>query len=346
MIKIGLALLFHSHIPTHFWVEAFITTAYIINHLPTPLLEGKSHFQLLYGSSPNYEIFHPFGCRVYPCLRDYMTNKFSPQSILCIFMGYHSSYKGFHCLDPTTSRIYITRHAQFNENHFPFHQTSQAQPISSLQISTFLEPSLPPTDMPLPSPTSNSRHIPQSGSTSRIIFTDPVDKSLQATDSYIGPSPSHSNFRPASPKPITELPMVDRPSIAIAPLGSHPMLTRAKAGIFKTRHPAHLRIVGSYGLLSALLASTEPKGFKSATKNPVWLATMDDEVQALQNNHTLILIPQPTNTNNVGSKWVFQPNIFPTDLLNVSKLFLLPRATHKYLVLTTLTLLALSSRPL
>ena len=81
-----LALLFHSHIPTHFWVEAFSTAAYIINRLPTPLLEDKSHFQLLYGSSPNYEIFHPFGCRVYPCLRDYMTNKFSPQSILCVFM--------------------------------------------------------------------------------------------------------------------------------------------------------------------------------------------------------------------------------------------------------------------
>ena len=42
----------------------------------------------------------------------------------------------------------------------------------------------------------------------------------------------------------------------------------------------------------------------------------------------------------------FEPNICLTDLLNVSKPFLLTRATHKYLVLTTLTLLALSSRPL
>ena len=245
MTETGLALFFHSHIPIHFWVEAFSTAAYIINHLPTLFLGGKSPFQLLYGSSPNYEIFHPFGCRVYPCLCDYMTNKFSPRGIPCIFMGYHSSYKGFRCLDPTTSRIYITRHAQFGENHFPFHQTSQAQPIFSLQISTFLEPSLPPTDMPLSSPASNSRHIPQSGSTSCIICTDPVDESLQATDSHIGPSPSHSNFRSAFPELITELPMVDRPSIVVAPLGFHPMLTRAKADIFKTRHPTHLGLVGS-----------------------------------------------------------------------------------------------------
>ena len=307
----SLALLFHSHIPTHFWVDAFSIAAYIINRLLTLLLEGNSHFQLLYGSSPNYEIFHPFGYRVYPCSRNYMTNKFSPWSILCIFMGYHSSYKGFRCLDPTTSKLYITRHAQFGENHFHFHHTSQAQPISSLQISIFLESSLPLIDMPLSSPASNSQHIPQFISTSCIICIDTVDESLQATNSHIGPSLSHSDFRSASPKPIIELPMVDRPSITVVPLGSYPMLTRAKVDIFKTRHSAHLGLVGSSGLIFALLASTKPKGFKSAAKNPVWLTTMDEEVQALQNNRTWILVPRPIDTNIVGSKWVFRTKYLP-----------------------------------
>ena len=39
-------------------------------------------------------------------------------------------------------------------------------------------------------------------------------------------------------------------------LGSHPMITRAKAGIFKTCHPTNFAIWGSFGLLSTLLAST------------------------------------------------------------------------------------------
>ncbi|KAL2529445.1 Reverse transcriptase Ty1/copia-type domain-containing protein [Forsythia ovata] len=96
--------------------------------------------------------------------------------------------------------------------------------------------------MSLPSPAPNSQHIPQSRSTSCIICTDPVDESLQATNSHTGPSPSYSDFRSDSPEPITELPMVDHTSIAATPLGSHPMLTRAKAGIFKTRHQAHLEL--------------------------------------------------------------------------------------------------------
>ena len=58
------------------------------------------------------------------------------------------------------------------------------------------------------------------------------------------------------------------PTVDSSSLGTHPMITRAKAGIFKTHHPGNLGILGSYGLLSTLLASTEPKEFKSAAKNP------------------------------------------------------------------------------
>ena len=80
------------------------------------------------------------------------------------------------------------------------------------------------------------------------------------------------------------------------------MITRAKAGIFKTCHLANLSILGSSGFLFALLAFTKPKGFKSAAKNPAWVAAMDDEIRALQQNNTWTLIPRPTNTNIVGSK--------------------------------------------
>ena len=90
------------------------------------------------------------------------------------------------------------------------------------------------------------------------------------------------------------------------------MITRAKAGIFKTHHPANLGVLGSSRLIYALLASTEPKGFKSAAKNPAWLAAMDEEVQALQQNGTWTLVPRPANTNIVGSKWVFRTKYLPT----------------------------------
>ncbi|XP_068657858.1 uncharacterized mitochondrial protein AtMg00820-like [Aristolochia californica] len=93
---------------------------------------------------------------------------------------------------------------------------------------------------------------------------------------------------------------------------SHPMVIRAKAGIFKPLHAADIAFSGPSCLLSALLTSTEPKGFKSFVKNPTWLATMDEEVQALQHNRTWILVPRPAHTNIVGSKWVFQTKYLPS----------------------------------
>ncbi|RVW73295.1 Retrovirus-related Pol polyprotein from transposon RE1 [Vitis vinifera] len=298
----GLALLFHSHLSPRFWVDAFSTATYIINRLPTPLLGGKSPFELLYGYSPHYENFHPFGCRVYPCLHDYMPNKLSPRSIPCIFLGYSPSHKGFRCLDPTTSRLYITRHAQFDETHFPTVPSSQAQPLSSLHISNFLEPRLHHIDPSPPSPPSPSSHIPRSNSSPCNICSDLVDESVQVDTSLAG-----SSLPPLASSPHS----IEHAADSSSSLGSHPMITRAKAGIFKTRHPANLGVLGSSGLLSALLASTKPKGFKSAAKNPAWLAAMDEEVQALQQNGTWILVPRPVNTNIVGSKWVFRTKYLP-----------------------------------
>ncbi|KAF5480179.1 hypothetical protein F2P56_000945 [Juglans regia] len=101
------------------------------------------------------------------------------------------------------------------------------------------------------------------------------------------------------------------PILPSVPCDSHPMVTHAKSEIFKTRHPihpihpVHLSLVQSSPLLHALLVTSEPKGFKSIAKNPAWLAAMDDEMKALQTNHTWDLVPRPSNTNIVGSKWVF-----------------------------------------
>jgi hypothetical protein len=70
-------------------------------------------------------------------------------------------------------------------------------------------------------------------------------------------------------------------SITSNRISSHPMLTRAKAGIFKSRHPANLGVFSSTGLLSTFLASAKLKGFKSTAKNLAWLASMNEEIRDL-----------------------------------------------------------------
>lgn len=58
--------------------------------------------------------------------------------------------------------------------------------------------------------------------------------------------------------------------------------------------------------MSTLLSTSEPKGFKSAVKHPGWLAIINEEIRALYSNGTWELVPCRSDTNIVGSKWVFR----------------------------------------
>lgn len=116
----GLFMAFHSSVPLSYLVDAFSASVYIINRLPSLVLGGKSSFELLFACIPDYSAFHPFGCRVYPCLRATNSHKFLPRSIPCVFIGYSSHHKGFKCLDLQSGHLYISRHAQFDEFVFPY----------------------------------------------------------------------------------------------------------------------------------------------------------------------------------------------------------------------------------
>lgn len=135
----GLAMFFHSHTPMKYWVHAFNNVVYVINRLPTKIVDEKSPFELLFSSTLNYNNFHPLGCCVFPCIRDFAANKFEPRSLPCIFLGYSSSHKGFRCFDPASFRIYITRHVKFDENYFPFLSTLNRSGSPSLPILEFTE---------------------------------------------------------------------------------------------------------------------------------------------------------------------------------------------------------------
>lgn len=67
-------------------------------------------------------------------------------------MGYNINHKGYKCLDPTTCRMYISRHVLFNENHFPFsilatHSSTVPSSLSRLSSTVLAKPPLVPSSM-------------------------------------------------------------------------------------------------------------------------------------------------------------------------------------------------------
>lgn len=113
-------MIFQSKTPLKFWVEAFYSVNFISNLLPSPSLNQKIPSEILFKKARDYSFLRVFGFVCYPCLRPFTQYKFEPRSLQCIFLGYHSQYKGYQCLYPPTGRVYISRHVVFDESCFPF----------------------------------------------------------------------------------------------------------------------------------------------------------------------------------------------------------------------------------
>jgi hypothetical protein len=124
--------------PLKFWDEAFSIAAFLINRLPSHVLNFSSPFEKLFSTTPDYNWLKVFGCACWSHLRPYNVKKLEFCSKRCVFLGYSSNHKGYKCLDVATGCVYISRDVVFDENVFPFdelHENAGAQlPVDILLL--------------------------------------------------------------------------------------------------------------------------------------------------------------------------------------------------------------------
>jgi hypothetical protein len=191
--EMGLALLAHSHLPHSYWEEAFTTATYLINRLPTPVLQNRSPFETLFQKSPDYTFLRVFGCACWPCLRPYNCHKLDYRSKTCIFLGYSTEHHGYKCLDQFSGRVYVSRNVIFNEQLFPF---SSGSPNSDSSLPSHVHLSTPNTILQEPAVplSSYAPHVPSisQASPSRRVH-HPTAPQLPST------APTSTRVAPTSP---------------------------------------------------------------------------------------------------------------------------------------------------
>jgi hypothetical protein len=94
--------------PHTYWEEAFATTTYLINRLPTPILQHFNPFEMLYHTKFDYTFLRIFGYACWPCLHPYNRRKLNFRSKTCLFLGYSPHHPGYKCLDQFSGCIYIS----------------------------------------------------------------------------------------------------------------------------------------------------------------------------------------------------------------------------------------------
>lgn len=333
VVEMGLTLLAQANFPLTYWCEAFQTSVYLINRLPTPILKNSSPLFELYKEEPNYGGLQVFGCACYPCLKPYNTHKFQFHSQRCIYLGPAPQHKGHRCLS-STGRIYTSRHVIFDSSVFPgkegFVNRRNAQNtnecilpfvISPMQANNEENSSKSAPTAILGSNVQIDEMINEGGPTfpTRQVLIgsnghfdsprepisphaqDPIEASPSRVD--ILNSPQSLSNKSIGPQEVTG------PSSPIQVL-RHSMTTRARDGIFKPKVPyigsLEATIENPSQLNQDQLISREPNSVSEALSSSSLRKAMESEFQALMKNGTWILVPRSGSQKLVDSKWVFK----------------------------------------
>ena len=125
------ALLFEQNVPKHYWGEAILTSAYVINRMPSRVLEFQSPLETLSQFFPDIRSSfnltpRVFGCTSFVHVHNHNRGKLDPRALKCVFVGYSTTQKGYKCYHPHTRKLYVTSDVTFVENK-PYFSTPSIQ---------------------------------------------------------------------------------------------------------------------------------------------------------------------------------------------------------------------------
>lgn len=100
---------------------------YVVNRLPTAVLNQKTPYEVLHGKQPDYSNLKTFGCLSYVANVRPNKGKFDPRAEKCIFLGFNPDQKEYRLYSLDSKNIIVSRDVSFYEQIFPF-KTSHKEP--------------------------------------------------------------------------------------------------------------------------------------------------------------------------------------------------------------------------
>jgi hypothetical protein len=146
LLNVGRALLFQSNLPKHFWSYAVVHATYIINRIATPVLKGKSPYEMMFNTLPDLNVLKVFGSLAYASTLQINKTKLSPRGRKCIYLGHKQGVKGIILYDLQTKDIFISRNVTHHDHILPY-VTNSSSPKWNYYTTSPLSDILP-SDQP------------------------------------------------------------------------------------------------------------------------------------------------------------------------------------------------------
>lgn len=138
LAEMARSMLADSKLHKRYWAEAISTANHLQNILPSSAVDRTPH-ELFYKAKPSYKNLKAFGCVAYVHVHQEKRKKFDKKAEKLTFVGYSNDHKAYRFLDPSTSKITISRDAVFLENGMKY---EIPEPVVESQNEVFLESSL------------------------------------------------------------------------------------------------------------------------------------------------------------------------------------------------------------
>ncbi|WVZ82886.1 hypothetical protein U9M48_030094 [Paspalum notatum var. saurae] len=100
LLEVARSMMYTMNVPKFLWSEAVLTATYLINRIPSRVLNMKTPHEMLFGKNEFIVPLKLFGCTCF--VRDHRPSvgKLDPRAVKCIFVGYSSVQKGYKCWSP------------------------------------------------------------------------------------------------------------------------------------------------------------------------------------------------------------------------------------------------------
>jgi hypothetical protein len=299
LLEVARSLMFAMNVPKSLWGDAVLTAAYLINRMPSKVLQFQTPLQSLSKthSLPTLLQIPPkvFGCVCYVHIHKQYRSKLDPRAQKCIFLGYSTTQKGYKCYHPPSTKILVSMDVTFLEDQAYFsggdlELSLQGENLQSEEKSWNVLPTLELNSVPSSGPALDPREqasLDQSNDQLVVPVTGnpEIVSSLEPTtpvDSHV----DDSNMPIALRKSTRTCPSIYRYPISNY-VSSHRLSPSCKA------------------FANQLSSVSIPKNLQEALNNPRWKAAMVEEMEALQKNSTWKLVELPKDKKTVGCKWVF-----------------------------------------
>ncbi|KAJ0808240.1 putative RNA-directed DNA polymerase [Helianthus annuus] len=325
LLNVARALMFQGGLPLRFWSDCVLTAVYLINRLPTLVLDGKSPYECMFGFKPSLEHLRNFGCLCFSTILN-ESDKFAYHADKCVLIGYSNTKKGYKLWSLDEKKVFFSRDVKFYEHVYPFksklvddksvfdknlnhinffdsyeiltpevsHTPDDEEGIADSHGTISDDQQPVPSTSATPSPVESSHDLGSSVESSVRMESERAEDTVVPTDEINPSEGTVSNLRRSS-----------RNTVLPKRFDNFVLNSNTKYDIGK---------VVSYNCLSAenccfaskLNKLSEPCSFNEASKDSRWVDAMNLEMEALLRNNTWEVVDLPKGRKPIGCKWIYK----------------------------------------